>query len=347
MGTGVDSILIFMQCGFCVVYVVFLANTVSSTLSPSSPESARPNALLILYPLLVALSWIRTLSSMSWVSMVANLAMLFGLSIITFASVRKLNSEQDHATLDTEPQWGTLPIMFGIIVYAFEGIGNVLPCETSMSEPQKMPRVLYVAAILTVIIYLVFGSVAYAAFGRETGNEDGMVTANVYEYVDSEHWTGAVRSLFFPTLKLLLAFNLLLTFPLQLFVVTDLIEDYIFRRLMPQKAYQAVSSSDQTELMSASPRFDLIYWQQNGLRAVLVAVICLLAYSVPNFGALVGLIGSLGGSSLQFIIPALCYMKLFWNELSAFWVCVFVLYMSIGIVGGFVGFVQSLAELIG
>ncbi len=82
------------------------------------------------------------------------------------------------------------------------------------------------------------------------------------------------------------------------------------------------------------------------LRAVLVGFLCLLAYLIPNFGALVGLIGSLGGSTLQFIVPPLCYVKLLWHEISASTFALLAVYIIVGIVGGFVGFVQSLEDLI-
>jgi len=39
---------------------------------------------------------------------------------------------------------------------------------------------------------------------------------------------------------------------------------------------------------------------------------------IPNFGLLIGLIGSLGSAALQFIAPAAIYLRLFWPTLKPY-----------------------------
>ena len=88
-------------------------------------------------PVLVVLSWIRTMSILAFVSLFATAAITSGLVIITVASIINI-SDIGFSNLDVE--WWMVPktsaVMLGMGIYAFEGIGIVLPCETAMKKPE-------------------------------------------------------------------------------------------------------------------------------------------------------------------------------------------------------------------
>lgn len=115
------------------------------------------------------------------------------------------------------------------------------------------------------------------------------------------------------------------TYPLQLFVVTDICEEAMFK---PGRL---------------SARFKLL--KQMIFRCCLVFLAAGVAVAIPNFGLLIGLIGALGSSALQFIFPALFHLVAFkhdpwwYRSLSLF-------YIFFGVVGGVLGTVQTVQQII-
>ena len=59
-----------------------------------------------------------------------------------------------------------LPLFFGSVAFAFEGIGVVLPLENKMHRPQHAIRVVSVAMVTVISLYVVFGVLGYLTFGR-------------------------------------------------------------------------------------------------------------------------------------------------------------------------------------
>jgi len=80
----------------------------------------------------------------------------------------------------------SLPTMFGMGVYAFEGIGLVVPSETAIRlahkysvsswllttcfyrRPEKFRTVLVICLIIASFQYIAFGSLTYIGFGNDT-----------------------------------------------------------------------------------------------------------------------------------------------------------------------------------
>ena len=56
-------------------------------------------------------------------------------------------------------------------VYAYEGIGVILPCETAMKEPQKCAAVITVVMGIAFFLYTGFGAICYLAFGKHTSDQ--------------------------------------------------------------------------------------------------------------------------------------------------------------------------------
>ena len=120
-------------------------------------------------PILVVLSWIRTMSILAFVSLFATAAITSGLVIITVASIINI-SDTGFSNLDVE--WWIVPktsaVMLGMGIYAFEGIGIVLPCETAMKKPEKFSMVLVITLVISTVNYIAAGLIPYLAFGRST-----------------------------------------------------------------------------------------------------------------------------------------------------------------------------------
>ena len=58
----------------------------------------------------------------------------------------------------------TLPFLFGVVIYSYEGVGMILPVEASMKRKEKFPWTLTCVMTLITVIYCSFGAVKLSAF---------------------------------------------------------------------------------------------------------------------------------------------------------------------------------------
>ncbi|CAD7934581.1 unnamed protein product [Amoebophrya sp. A120] len=65
------------------------------------------------------------------------------------------------------------PIFFGIAVFAFEGIGLLLPCQRAMAKPENMPRVVTRCMLFLTILFVSFGLFCYLRWGGAPSVDDG------------------------------------------------------------------------------------------------------------------------------------------------------------------------------
>ena len=77
----------------------------------------------------------------------------------------------DLPSVDTVPKvatWSQLPLFFGTVVYAFEGIGVVLPLENNMKNPESLAGltgVLNTSMVITAALYTAVGFYGYLKYG--------------------------------------------------------------------------------------------------------------------------------------------------------------------------------------
>lgn len=109
---------------------------------------------------------------MAFVTVFANISVIFGLAVVMIASIVNLTEilGSNGPGLDVNVWFvpDTFAIMLGMSIYAFEGIGVVLPCETAISKPELYNRVLLITLMISTLNYISFGLVPYLSFGRET-----------------------------------------------------------------------------------------------------------------------------------------------------------------------------------
>ena len=133
--TLIDVFLCITQLGFCCVYFVFVSQNLEQIFNHYYGEiNYHIYMAIILIPMLLLAS-IRNLKYLSPISMLANILQFIGLGIIFYYLLQDLPYTWDRKTFAS---WGQLPLYFGTAIYAFEGIGVVLPLENQMKTPADM-----------------------------------------------------------------------------------------------------------------------------------------------------------------------------------------------------------------
>lgn len=88
--------------------------------------------LAILIPM-IALNFLKNLKYLTPVSLFASILTVTGIAITFHYMLQNLPRTDTVKGFST---WKQLPLYFGTAIYAFEGIGVVLPLENNMKTPQ-------------------------------------------------------------------------------------------------------------------------------------------------------------------------------------------------------------------
>ncbi|XP_034678714.1 amino acid transporter AVT3B-like [Vitis riparia] len=305
---AVDLMLVLSQAGFCVGYLIFIANTLANLFNSPTPTNLHPRILGLIpktvyiwgcFPFQLGLNSISTLTHMAPLSIFADIVDVGAMGVVMIEDVFIFFKNRPSVEAV-----GSLSMFFyglGVAVYAFEGVGMVLPIESETQEREKFGKVLALAMASISLMYGGFGALGYFAFGEDTKD---IITANL--------GTGLVSFL----VQLGLCVNLFFTFPLMMNPVYEVVE----RRLY-------------------NGRYCL--W----LRWLLVLTVILVALLVPNFTDFLSLVGSSVCCGLGFVLPALFHLMVFKEEMGWGGVSLDVGIVVVGVVLGVSGTWYSLVEI--
>ncbi|XP_063148258.1 proton-coupled amino acid transporter 1-like isoform X2 [Candoia aspera] len=318
----VSFFLILTQLGFCCVYFVFLADNFRQVISAANGTtndcSANETALLAptlssqlyilsLLPFVILLVFIQNLKILSIFSMVANILMISSLIMIYQYIVWDIPNP-DHLPLVAP--WKTIPLFFGTAIFAYEGIGVVLPLENKMKTPQHFRIILFVGMAIVSVLYLSLGTIGYLRFGA---NIQASITLNL-----PNCWL-------YQSVKLLYSVGIFFTYALQFYVPAEIIIPGAVSRV-PER------------------------WRlccKLLLRASLVCVTCALAILIPRLDIVIALVGSVSSSALALIIPPILEIFTYYSEgMHPLIITKDILISLLGLTGFVVGTYESLLELI-
>ncbi|XP_061428589.1 proton-coupled amino acid transporter 2-like isoform X2 [Lethenteron reissneri] len=179
-GKNVISLfLITTQLGFCCVYFVFMADNIKQVVeqrnngtSESAGKEGAPGGfamdkrlyMLCLLPFIILLSFVKNLRWLAPFSALANVCMLTSIIIIYYYM-----STNIPTTLDVKyvGEANALPLFFGMAIFAFEGIGVVLPLENRMRDPGSFKLLLSMGMLVVTLLYLSLGTLGYVCFGSK------------------------------------------------------------------------------------------------------------------------------------------------------------------------------------
>ncbi|XP_067220761.1 neutral amino acid uniporter 4 [Chanodichthys erythropterus] len=295
----VSFFLVLTQLGFCSVYFVFLAENIKQVMegthlnasaetvllysnsseegavSPDTPSAAGLDLrlyMVFLLPFIIVLTFIRDLRNMAVLSAIANLCMAISL-ILIFTYI--INDVSDPRRLPYASTWRKFPFFFGTAIFAFEGIGVVLPLENQMREPKRFPQALNIGMGFIIVLYVTLATLGYLCF---TDDIKGSITLNL----PHDSWSNQL-------VKVLYSFGVFVSFAVQFFVPAEILVPPLCERI--RKNWRRMA--------------DL------GLRALLVCLTCITAVLIPRLDLVISLVGAVSSSALALIFPPLVELVAF------------------------------------
>ncbi|KAJ8254967.1 hypothetical protein GJAV_G00199410 [Gymnothorax javanicus] len=318
----VNLFLIITQLGFCCVYFVFLSENIKQVVEAANATTNDCHTnqtavevksfdsrlyMLCFLPFIILLVFTPNLKYLAPFSLVANLSMAGSLVLIYVYSIQHIPVPVDLPYVGSPKDY---PLFFGTAIFAFEGIGVVLPLENKMQKPQHFRLVLYVGMAMVSTLYISLGTIGYLSFGNDIG---ASITFNL-----PHCWM-------YQIVKLLYCFGIFFTYALQFYVPADIITPVAVARVGENWKLPV----------------NLL------VRTALVILTCALAILIPELDLVISLVGSVSSSALALIFPPLLQIFAFHSEGLPIWVKLKCCFISLlGIVGFVAGTYCSIEQIV-
>ncbi|XP_059079613.1 proton-coupled amino acid transporter 2-like isoform X2 [Tigriopus californicus] len=307
--SATNVFLCITQLGFCCVYFVFVSQNLKRVVDHHWQEMDYHFYMaLVLIPML-ALCSVRNLKYLAPVSMFANIVQFVGLGIIMFYLVQDLPKTWERKQFSS---WGQLPLYFGTAIYAFEGIGVVLPLENKMKHPRDLKGwngVLNTSMVIVICLYIAIGFFGYLKYGDDVL---GSITLNL----PVEEWLAQA-------VMVMMSVAIFFSYALQFYVPLEIV--------LPLVADRFPSRPLLTEMI---------------VRYCLVILTFALAAAIPRLDLFISLVGAVSSSTLALMAPPVIEMMTFWPTLSRLSVVKNIFIFSLGFLGFFTGTYVSLQNII-
>jgi proton-coupled amino acid transporter len=268
------------QLGFVCSGIIFTAENLFSFLDAVTNGLGHfgVSGLIALQFLpLIPLAWIRNISKLGPVALVADAFILIGLVYIWYFDIRSLvrHGMEPSVKLFNPSDF---PLTLGSAIFTFEGIGLILPIQSSMKKPHQFKGLLYFVMLLITAIFTSVGALCYATFGEHTKIQ---IISN---FPQDSPLVNAVQFLY--------SLAVLAGEPVQLFPAIRILETSIFGERATGKKSAAIK------------------WKKNGLRALtIVACIGVAVVGASDLDKFVALTGSFACIPLVYMYPAFLHFK--------------------------------------
>ncbi|XP_068632396.1 proton-coupled amino acid transporter-like protein pathetic [Battus philenor] len=278
MKNMVNIFLVITQLGFCCVYFLFVATNLQDTMQIFHINLSVHTYLALLFPCILALAMVKNLKYLTPVSLIASIMTAWGL-MITFYYI--LQNLPHTSSVKAFASWHQLPLYFGTAIYAFEGIGVVLPLENNMKTPEAFGGwngVLNTGMVIVAVLYTAIGFFGYLKYGNHV---HGSITLNLPD------------DLLAQSVRAVMAMSIFLSYGLQFYVPMNIVWPYVKSKLTSEYALKHGESVT---------------------RIILVLITFVAAALIPNLSGIISLVGAFSSSALAIIFPPFIEIMTFWPD---------------------------------
>jgi proton-coupled amino acid transporter len=278
------SSIIISQIGFVAAYIVFTSENLRAFVSNVTQyEIEDLNIMwftLFQVIILLPLSLLRDLTKLSLLSVIANLFIFLGLATIIYFILQEW-LYTNHGVLGEGIEFffnkSDFSLFIGVSIFAFEGIGLIIPIQETMIYPNHFPKVLFQVIATISIIFICMGTVGYLAFGKDVKT---VIILNLPQDSPMIIMT-----------QLLYSIAILLSTPLQLFPAIKLLENKIF----PKKTGKGSLT---------------VKWSKNIFRFAFVVFVAVVAYfGGQNLDKFISFVGCFACVPMVYMYPPILHLK--------------------------------------
>ncbi|XP_076890396.1 amino acid transporter AVT1D-like [Bidens hawaiensis] len=202
---------------------------------------------------------------------------------------------------------GNLPVAVGLIGFCY-GSHSVFPnIYTSMKEPSRFPSALLISFSVSFVMYTAVGVYGYLLFGDSVKSQFTLNMPTNYVSSKVAAWTVVVA-------------------PLTKFALTLTPIAYGIEELLPPAQQNSYAIS-------------MI------IRTALMILILLAALTVPYFGVVMALTGSVFEMLVSIIFPCACYLRLLHGQTTTVEITMCSLMIFLGVICAVIGTYTSLASI--
>ncbi|GAA5865037.1 hypothetical protein JCM8547_007690 [Rhodosporidiobolus lusitaniae] len=279
MRWAVLSAIVISQIGFVSAYIIFVAENLQAFFKAVTHcRHIIDISWLIMAQLVIflPLAMIRNIQKLSGTALVADVFIILGLVYIFSSEIALLADRGIAKVALFNPN--NFPLLIGTAVFAFEGIGLIIPVQEAMKEPHKLPKVLTGVMVGVMVLFAGAGTLAYLTYG------DDIQTVVFVNLPQDDKFVNASQFLY--------SLAILLSTPLQLFPAVRIMENGLFGSQKSGKHNPKVK------------------WEKNAFRALTVVGCALVSWVGANdLDKFVSLIGSVACVPLGMIFPPMLYYK--------------------------------------
>ncbi|KAL6948582.1 hypothetical protein ACO0QE_001054 [Hanseniaspora vineae] len=281
--------LVVTQLGFSAAYVVFTSTNLMAFVKNvfHLHEHLKIEWFLVFQIIVfIPLSFIRNVSKLSLPSLFANFFTMGGLLIVIFFVVKHLVID-----LEMKPAEGIIygfnpnswSLFIGTAIFAFEGIGLIIPVQDSMKHPEQFPKVLLLVILTACVLFILVATLGYLAYGSAI---DTVILLNLPQ-----------TNIFVNMIQFFYSMAILLSTPLQLFPAIAIIESKILKpRFVNHK------------LVTGKTDWR-IKWIKNFIRSLIVIFTVGLAYfGSSNLDRFVSFVGCFACIPLVYMYPPMLHL---------------------------------------
>ena len=264
----VDISVLICNLGVCAGYMLFIGGNLRIPLHCwfDYPTSIWLSYAIII-PILILLTLIPSFKLLVYASMVGWCFLEVAMCTVYYYGIdRGFNLDIKYFNVEG------FPLFYGVTAFLFCVHSMVIPVELEMTKPTQMNIVLYVAGFVVVVVNLPFAIYGYLLFGSDT---KGVIFDNL------------PSGIFNNIVRLMLSFELTLSFPLVFKPASQIFENYLNKLTTRLKFLQILI-----------------------LRPILVLASFGLAIGVPYFQFMAALVGGFATTLLAFIWPPLFHFLL-------------------------------------